>query len=397
MADRFALDYPLMHWLLTEARRIAEPKAFLAALAEQLLAHGIEVSRLTTGVPILHPQVHSYSARWDLGQGVSERFFRLTAETLPTLANSPVKTVYSGGGSVRCDPTAPPREGEFGILADLRNEGDDRLRRAEHSLLGRNREAPDRRNPPQGRLFRRGDGAARGHDAGRRGQSRGAGAALHRAHPARHLCRPPGRRPRAGRRDQARHGRDDPRGHLAVRPARLHQPFRETAARRADRAPQRIFRPHVRRARCRRRRSAEIRRRCVAFAGIFPILEQDDPASVCARALAAAADAQASLAIFNAGRIGPATPGSTTASRCTSATSCTAISAARTGSTSRSSARPSTWLPASRGCAAISAARSCSPPASSRPPEPRAEPLGSFSLKGLAEPQQVYAPAVGAA
>ena len=59
------------------------------------------MSRLTTGVPILHPQVHSYSARWELGQGVSERFFRLTAESLPVLENSPVKTVYSGGGSVR--------------------------------------------------------------------------------------------------------------------------------------------------------------------------------------------------------------------------------------------------------------------------------------------------------
>ena len=123
MARQLDLDYPLINWLLTDARRIAEPKAFLAALAEQFIAHGIEVSRLTTGVPILHPQVFSYSARWDLGRGVSDRFFRLTAETLPTLENSPVKTVYSGGGSVRCDPTTPPREGEFTILADLRREG----------------------------------------------------------------------------------------------------------------------------------------------------------------------------------------------------------------------------------------------------------------------------------
>ena len=69
MADRFVLDYPLMHWLLTDARRIAEPKSFLAALADQLIAQGIEVSRLTTGVPILHPQVHSYSARWDSVKG----------------------------------------------------------------------------------------------------------------------------------------------------------------------------------------------------------------------------------------------------------------------------------------------------------------------------------------
>ncbi len=123
MAYRFAHDYPLLHWLLTDARRITEPKAFLAALADKLVAHGIEVARLVSGVPILHPQVHSYSARWDLGKGVSERFFRLTAETLPVLENSPVKTVYSGGGSVRCDPTAPPRDGEFGILSDLRRDG----------------------------------------------------------------------------------------------------------------------------------------------------------------------------------------------------------------------------------------------------------------------------------
>jgi adenylate cyclase len=123
VAHRLDLEYPLLHWLLTDARRVTEPKTFLAALAEQLMAHGIEVCRLNTGVPILHPQVYSYSARWDFSQGTSERFFRLTAESLRTLENSPIKTVYSGGGSVRCDPTAPPREGEFGILADLRREG----------------------------------------------------------------------------------------------------------------------------------------------------------------------------------------------------------------------------------------------------------------------------------
>jgi adenylate cyclase len=123
MANRFSIENPLIYWLLTDARRITEPKAFLTALAEQLPVHGIEASRLHTGVPILHPQVHSYSARWDFGKGVSERFFRLTAESLPVLENSPVKTVYEGGGSVRCDPTAPPRDGEFGILADLRRDG----------------------------------------------------------------------------------------------------------------------------------------------------------------------------------------------------------------------------------------------------------------------------------
>jgi adenylate cyclase len=123
MAQQFGDQYPLVSWLLTDARRIADGKAFLSALADRLSVHGIEASRLVTGVPILHPQVYSYSARWDRGKGASDRFFRLTAENLHVLENSPVKTVYQGGGSVRCDPTAPPREGEFNILADLRREG----------------------------------------------------------------------------------------------------------------------------------------------------------------------------------------------------------------------------------------------------------------------------------
>jgi adenylate cyclase len=123
MANRFLIEHPLIYWLLTDARRITEPKAFLVALAEQLLINGIEAARLVTGVPILHPQVHSYSTRWEPKSGASERFFRLTAESLPVLENSPVKTVYGGGGSVRCDPTAPPRPGEYGILADLRRDG----------------------------------------------------------------------------------------------------------------------------------------------------------------------------------------------------------------------------------------------------------------------------------
>ena len=133
--------------------------------------------------------------------------------------------------------------------------------------------------------------------------------------------------------------------------------------------------------------------RCLA---IFPILDEDDPASVCARALAAAAHAQASLAVFNAVRVDPGDARIATASRCTSATSCTAISAARPARLHGH--RPAVNLASrieglcrdlgrpvllSAGFVAASGGG--------------AEPLGAFSLKGLAEPQQIYAPAVAAA
>ena len=103
MTDRFAVDYPLLHWLLTDARRITEPKAFVGALVEKLSHADIEVARLVTGIPILHPQVFSYSARWDPGKGVSERTFRVTAHYLYSRTVRPRSSTTAEGrcGAIR--------------------------------------------------------------------------------------------------------------------------------------------------------------------------------------------------------------------------------------------------------------------------------------------------------
>jgi adenylate cyclase len=110
-------------WLLVDARRIRDSSEFLNALAERLRTLGSSVTRVSTGVPILHPQAYSFSGLWELGKGVRERTMRGDADSLQRLENSPVKIAYEGGGPVRCDPTKPPERGEFGILADLRRDG----------------------------------------------------------------------------------------------------------------------------------------------------------------------------------------------------------------------------------------------------------------------------------
>lgn len=108
---------------MTEARRRTDPNDFLEAFAQELLAAGVDVARITTGVPILHPQIFSFSGLWELGQGTTERLYRSGPNTTATMANSPIRIAYEGGGPVRCDLMAPPREGEFAILADLRRDG----------------------------------------------------------------------------------------------------------------------------------------------------------------------------------------------------------------------------------------------------------------------------------
>lgn len=116
-------DHPIIHWLLRDGRRITDSTSFLNAFAEQMLANGIEVARVATGVPILHPQVFSFSGIWEAGKGASERRNLADASTFSRLQRSPIKTVYEGHGPVRCDLTAPATVGEYGIYADLRRDG----------------------------------------------------------------------------------------------------------------------------------------------------------------------------------------------------------------------------------------------------------------------------------
>src|SRR5579872_2652959 len=100
---------------MTEARKRAAPCEFLEAFAQTLLAAGVDVARVTTGVPILHPQIFSFSGLWQAGSGATERLFRLEAFAIMT--NSPIRIAYDGGGPYRCNLTEPAKVDEFPILA----------------------------------------------------------------------------------------------------------------------------------------------------------------------------------------------------------------------------------------------------------------------------------------
>lgn len=108
---------------MSDARRRIDANEFLEAFAGELRTAGVDVSRITTGVPILHPLIFSFSGLWQLDKGVTERLYRAGPTSAATMSNSPIRIAYEGGGPVRCDLAAPPREGEFAILDELRREG----------------------------------------------------------------------------------------------------------------------------------------------------------------------------------------------------------------------------------------------------------------------------------
>jgi adenylate cyclase len=115
--------HPVIRWLMTDARRRVDASDFLEALALKLRAADVDVARITTGVPILHPQIFSFSGLWELDKGITERLYRTSPESAATMSNSPIRIAYEGNGPVRGDLRAPAGAGEFAIYGDLRRDG----------------------------------------------------------------------------------------------------------------------------------------------------------------------------------------------------------------------------------------------------------------------------------
>ena len=115
-------ESPVIRWLMMDGRRITDAKSFLENFARRLIEAGVDVSRITTGVPVLHPQLYSYSGLWERGKGVSERLYRADASQDAILANSPIKSAYEGS-PFRSRLTTPAAEREFPILTELRRIG----------------------------------------------------------------------------------------------------------------------------------------------------------------------------------------------------------------------------------------------------------------------------------
>jgi len=76
---------------MTDARKHVDSSDFLQAFANELRTAEVDVSRITTGVPILHPQIFSFSGLWQLHKGTTERLFRLEPDTPVSILHSPIR------------------------------------------------------------------------------------------------------------------------------------------------------------------------------------------------------------------------------------------------------------------------------------------------------------------
>src|SRR5215207_4118679 len=110
-------------WLMSQARLIDDTATLDQSIVDRLRNAGLPITRFTTGMPSLHPQVDSFSTLWELGKGLSFRQYRLTPASSQQLKDSPILVAYEEGRVVRCRLESPSQPGEYEILGELRGMG----------------------------------------------------------------------------------------------------------------------------------------------------------------------------------------------------------------------------------------------------------------------------------
>jgi adenylate cyclase len=113
----------VLQWLNRDARLLPDISDVIGELGQRLRDAGMPVDRMTTGVPILHPQITSNGVTWEPGQAMVFNRWRLNEQTIPGFLNSAMYLVYNEGRRIHRRVAKEPEVGEFSIVPELRAAG----------------------------------------------------------------------------------------------------------------------------------------------------------------------------------------------------------------------------------------------------------------------------------
>lgn len=113
---------PVLAWLLMDGRQIPEPMPFLEALGARLVEAGAGLSRIRLSVPTLHPEVRSVGYTWLPGKPVTLWRVGHEVQQTATFQGSPIEFVIKTGEPFRrrLDALGP---GDHSVLHEIRAEG----------------------------------------------------------------------------------------------------------------------------------------------------------------------------------------------------------------------------------------------------------------------------------
>lgn len=114
---------PVAAWLAIEGRRIADPEALLAGLAERLDAAGASIDRLSFTVTTLNPLLVAWSCRWTRGDGTALFKGSHGVEHSEAYIGSPLQYVRERQRAFRRRLTVLDEERDHSFLHEMRAAG----------------------------------------------------------------------------------------------------------------------------------------------------------------------------------------------------------------------------------------------------------------------------------
>ncbi|SHM05687.1 adenylate/guanylate cyclase domain-containing protein [Roseibium suaedae] len=113
----------LVQWLYGDAAGRADSLELIEELGQRLRESGVPIDRITTAIPLLHPNVRAEAAVWTSDGTREIRRYLTSDDQGEAYDRSPLKVVYTENRAVRIAIPAQPGGKEYGITEDLRQEG----------------------------------------------------------------------------------------------------------------------------------------------------------------------------------------------------------------------------------------------------------------------------------
>ena len=118
------LDNPLVEWLLVEGSCITTIKELISRLAERMVAEGMPIARVRVIIRMLHPQSFATRYTWQQVTGDTVEYSpHHWALQTDIYQDSPMAAIFDGADAIRRRLDVPDPTLDFPILVDLVAEG----------------------------------------------------------------------------------------------------------------------------------------------------------------------------------------------------------------------------------------------------------------------------------
>ena len=114
---------PAAAWLIEHGQRKLTAVELLDELCRRLIAEGLPLLKVSCGMLAMHPQVFARSIVWQRGAGANEIGRGHGVQSTPLYLDSPVALIHQGAAAIRRRLDVPAPQLDFPILHDLLAEG----------------------------------------------------------------------------------------------------------------------------------------------------------------------------------------------------------------------------------------------------------------------------------